>query len=369
MLSSTAFLPQADVRGQLLPQETSTCVWLLSISLVKRGIADNANSDEGNDRFCKWKGTLRLGNGQGGKKSHMAGSWLKMWDPFPIPLAGKWGPVKTLYSHIPLLHAYPPHLVPFLSYQSSPLPSSHTLPWYFTLHPHYPIFLVPFFLPTCMFWKPAVPHSGKARLPLQAEDGCDYPTWAAPLLPQTCPHSSQGTDSQHRSVLLQQKGSPRDSPRPWQQMPGLLGCNGLPGGCAPSRPAHRQFHWKGGQQPLRSPSFSDLQILEQNTDLCRCGESWWRCSDGPWNQCTFPVTRDMCSPSWCLHTHPLRVGTKGTSQREPSRAAWITWERAQKKKSGMASKGMLCASVCGSFAAYKKILLNQMLVSNGPKSS
>lgn len=36
-----------------------------------------------------------------------------MRDPFtggtiPIPLAGKWGPVKTFYSHAPLLYAYPP---------------------------------------------------------------------------------------------------------------------------------------------------------------------------------------------------------------------------------------------------------------------
>lgn len=180
LLSSTALLPQADVRGQLLPQETSTCVWLLSVTLVKRGIADNANSNEGNDRFCKWKGRLHLGNGQGGKKSHMAGSWWKMRDPFPIPLVGKWGPVKTLYSHVPLLHAYPLHLVPFLSYQSSPLPSSHTLPWYFTLHPHYPILLVPFFLPTC--------HVLETYSSSQWKSTSSSPSWGWMLFPYlSCP--------------------------------------------------------------------------------------------------------------------------------------------------------------------------------------
>lgn len=101
----------------------------------------------------------------------------------------------------------------------------------------------------------------------------------------------------------------------------------------------------GGSWAPKEPSFSDLQVLEQNTDLCHCDESWQRCSGGLWNQCTFAAAKDTCSHLCCLLMHSLRGGTKGISQREPSMAAWITQEWAPGRKSVNVSKGSVCLSL------------------------
>lgn len=58
--TSAAFLPQANIRQQLLLQETSTCVQLLNATLIDRGIANNAKSHEENDRFYNRKCRLNL---------------------------------------------------------------------------------------------------------------------------------------------------------------------------------------------------------------------------------------------------------------------------------------------------------------------
>ena len=196
-----------------------------------------------------------------------------------------------------------------------------------------------------------------------------FPYLSCPVVPPDLPQQLW-RDLSAQECPAPADGLPERLPRrQWQQMLVLLGRNGLPRGCACSQPPHRQFHCNGGQQPPRSLSFRDLQMLERISSLCCWDENWWRWSVGPWNWHTFPGTRDTSFPLRCLHAHPLMDSTKGTSQKEPSRAARITQEWASRSKYVMISKGTLCSSACLPFAAYKKVFRNQMLALNRSKSS
>lgn len=125
----------------------------------------------------------------------------------PHPFGGKMGASEDppfLCSFALYLSSSP---FPLLCYQSSLIPCSHTLPWYFTLHPLLPsLFLLSFLL--SMSWKPlAVKPAFLSKLRMDVI--------SLPELP-CCSFNPASIDLKGRapstSVLLWQKGSPRDFP-------------------------------------------------------------------------------------------------------------------------------------------------------------
>lgn len=164
--------------------------------LSQKSIADNANSDEENNRFCKWKSRRCLGKGWGGKKSHLAGSQWRIMDPFtggtiPISLAGEQEPVKTTSSHAPLPYAYPsPFPISVLPALSPSFPSRSALVLCTSSSLSYLLGSV-FSFPFSVFWEHNVPHSGKPCL-LHAEDGCNFPPYlSCPVAPPNLPPQLQ----------------------------------------------------------------------------------------------------------------------------------------------------------------------------------
>lgn len=218
-----------------------------------------------------------------------------------------------------------------------------------------------FSFPVAMSQISNVPHGGKAYLPLQAEDGSSFPTWAASFLPQTCLNSSQGTPCPGTEVSCSGRRAPPGAATQ------ALGWDGLPEGSAHSQPPHSQFHWSVGQQPLRSTSF--LRSADVRAKL-------WVSVAGMKADGDAAMVPEPSAHSQLLEIHVLLCCVSmhipsGTVWKELHRGspAHIKQKWALRRRSVMVSKGMLCASVCLPVAAYKKERLNQMRVSNRSKSS